>query len=324
MEFGYFLQDLMARGQTSFLAENWEATVKYFEALATALPEVARAHSTLCVAYAKLGKIDVAAAYCAKATTLEGAKVIDHLRFIDLTLRKDKLTPSDARQVDDSLNHLRAHAAQFPQARPGDTPKPASIGTAPETGDQLMAKMVAERRAARAGGAGAPGNDVAPVDVVAEAKPMHLPTEIELRACKLATLVGDDARLQTCVAALQGLKVDSRLLLPFIWARALLHHDEPAAQKILQDAKQLGLPDSVIGSMERDQNRAFGRTSRVLLWLLVAAAAAGLAAYALRRRKASQAAVLPTTGSPATDPVQEGHSSVQSAESVPHHPASSG
>jgi hypothetical protein len=287
LEFGYFLQDLMLRAQTAYQAENWPATVKYFEAMAIAVPDIARPHSTLCVAHAKLGNFDVARAFCWKATTLQGAKVIDHLRFVDLTLRRQKLDETNVVEIEESLKHLREHAAQHPQALPGDAPIQAAptsmLNRVPETGNELLQKVL-EERAARAGAGGAPAALPTPPAPDPSSKAMHLPTEIELRACKLAALTNNDVKLVACMEALRGYKVDERLLLPFAWARTLLHKDEARASELLEGARSLGLPAEVIGAMESDQARVFGRTRRLVMWLLGGLAVLGLVAFAVHRK----------------------------------------
>lgn len=307
LEFGYFLQDLMARTQLAQGAENWADVVKYSEALAIALPDMARPYSTLCVAYAKIGKIDAAQAYCARATNLPGAKVIDHLRFLDTTLRKEKLTQEDLDAAEASLNHLRGHVKEFPQSLPGDTATPAAAVQVPETGDDLMRKLVQQRRekrAAEAAASGAPPLPELPKEPATKEPSMFLPVEIELRACKLASLAGDDQKLTACMTALRGYKLDSRLLLPFTWAQALMHKDKVLAEQLLQEATGLGLPDEVLASMSRDQDRVFtSPVYRALRWLGAVLAILALAFYGVTRVRKRRAARAPSPqpAAPAAD-----------------------
>lgn len=292
LEFGYFLQDLMARAQVSQGAENWPDVVKYGEALAVALPDVARPFSMLCVAYAKVGKMEVAHAYCARATNLAGARVIDHLRFLDLTLRKEKLTQEDLDAAEASLNHLRGHAAQFPQSL-ADNATAAAPVQVPETGDELMRKLIQQRREKRAAEAAAAASSVPdlPKEPPSKEPPMFLPVEIELRACKLASLAGNDQKLTACMAALRGYKLDSRLLLPFTWAQALIHKDKVKAEQLMQEAKGLGIPDEVLASMSRDQDRVFvSPVYRALRWLAATLAILVLAFYGVTRARKRRAA----------------------------------
>jgi hypothetical protein len=292
LEFAYFLQDLLARAQMAYDIENWPDVVKYNEALATAVPDVARPFSTLCVAYAKLGKLDVAAAYCGKAVTLQGSRVYDHLRFLDLTLRKKKLTQEDLDALEASLNHLRGHAAQHPQAPPGERAMgqaPPSPERRPETGDELMQQLrnkIRQEQSTRPAEPGTATPETEPVEEETDrTSGIHLPTEIELRACKLAALIADDKKLAACVQALRSYKTDPRLLLPFSWTRALLHKDHTQAEALLQEARSLGLPKETLLAMENDQNHAFGRFGRRGLWMLGFAAGAAVIAGAVALRK---------------------------------------
>lgn len=297
LEFGYFLQDLMARAQVSLGAENWPDVVKYGEALAVALPDMARPFSMLCVAYAKIGKIEVAQAYCARATNLPGARVLDHLRFLDVTLRKEKLTQEDLDAAEASLNHLRGHAAQYPQSLPDAATAAASLQV-PETGDDLMKKLAQQRRekrAASAAASGAPPVPELPTEPAAKEPSMYLPIEIELRECKLAALAGNDQKLTACMTALRGHKLDSRLLLPFTWAQALMHKDKVLSEQLFQEAKGLGLPDEVLASMSRDQDRVFtSPVYRALRWLAAVLAILSLAFYGVTRARKRRAARVPS------------------------------
>src|SRR6187402_2203424 len=118
LEFANHLQDLIARADGAYRKKDYPQAAKYFEALAREVPDRASAFSRLCLIYAKLGRTEVAAANCAKATRLDGSKVHDHLRFIGLTLRKAELSEKDLKEVDASLVHLREYSAAHPQTHP--------------------------------------------------------------------------------------------------------------------------------------------------------------------------------------------------------------
>lgn len=300
MEFAYFLQDLLARAQMARDTDNWKDTVKYYEALAAAVPDIARPFSTLCVGYAKLGELAIAQAYCAKATTLRGARVFDHLRLIDLTLRKPQLTSEDVDTIGASLGHLRAHAQEHPQPTPGQAvpqADPWTPGKRPETGEEIkMALREEMRKAGELKETELPADEPAPRDAEEGAGNatggIFLPLEIELRACKLAALTGDDAGLTSCMQALQGYKVDQRLVLPFAWTHALQTKDHDKADELLEQAAGFGLSSDVLARMKADQRKVF--TPWLGLWKI--AAGVGLAALAiwglnkLWRRRARNAA----------------------------------
>lgn len=306
LEFGYFLQDLIARANTAYDAGNWSEAVKYYEAMAKAVPDVATAYSRLCVAYAKVDRQDLAIAHCAKATALPFAKVFDHLHYLDLLLRQPELSPADIASADASLKHLREHAAQHPQLPPGVQ------GGGASSEDELIAKVredVQQRRREReaagtASSAGAPAATAAPsasgapasVPQPASATPTetaakearapgrHLPTEIELLACKLASRIGDDQRLTSCIAALRENKANERLLLPFLWTQALNHRDEARANQLMKEAAGHGLPEATITAMQDEQDEVFGNFRRVWKYIAGFVVLIGLAAVAFSLR----------------------------------------
>jgi hypothetical protein len=110
LEFGYYLQDLVARAETSYLHKDWAKAARYYEALARIVPDRAIVFSRLCEVYADLGRADIGVANCNAAVHREGALVADHLRLVSLSLQLPKLSPKDVANVDASLAHLRSHA----------------------------------------------------------------------------------------------------------------------------------------------------------------------------------------------------------------------
>jgi hypothetical protein len=296
MEFGYFLQDLIARGNTAYSAENWNDAIKYYEAMAKAVPDAATSFSHLCVAYAKVEKLEAAAANCEKATTLQGAKVFDHLRFLDLTLRKSELTPQDIEAVEASLKQLREHVAKNPPPLPGEhATNPPQMR---EEEASLIAGVRDEIRKRRQADGQPQMQEATPKKEAIDEEEKHpsayLPVEIELRNCKFSALIGDDQRLSSCITALREFKVNERLVLPFSWAQALLHKDESQADKLLKEAGELGVSSSALRTMQDEQDKVFPHFKRYLRWGAVGligtiALLAGLCAIR-RRSSASNAA----------------------------------
>jgi hypothetical protein len=291
MEFGYFLQDLIARATAAYAASNWALAVKYYEAMAKAVPDTASAFSKLCVLYAKLEQQDVAIAYCAKATTLPGSKVFDHLHLVDLTLRKTQLTAGDVTTIEESLQHLRNHAAQHPQQPPG--PRVTTAPVDHQTSEAvLLENLRQDVRQKRGHQTSNDPSEAKTEDSVEKPLPgYYLPTEIELRTCKLAVLTADDGRLTACIAALREHKVNDRLLLPFSWAQALGHQDAQRADQLLKEAAGYGLPQETLDAMQDEQDRAFGSLGRIWKYIGggVLAALAALGAGLLLRQKLKKA-----------------------------------
>jgi hypothetical protein len=294
IEFGYFIQDLIARAEGAFEKKEWERSVKYYEALARAIPEAAVSYSRLCVGYAELGKVEVAAANCGRAVQLSGAKVLDHLRFVGLTLQKPVFTVKDAEDAEASLAHLRAHVAskappKVLRADAGATPSASGARSKEDIKRDFLA--LRERRALEDLGAREPEpkNDAA------------LATEVEVFACKVGIRLRDAARLERCLAALEEQKTNPALRLPFEWASALIRKDEARAAALLDRAKSHGLPASAIQAMQTEQESAFAsagirgvfRRSPMIpvLSLLGLLAVAGIGWFGVRRYRRRQSLV---------------------------------
>lgn len=251
MAFGGFLQDLIARAEGAFRAKAYATAVKYYEALARAVPQHALSFSRLCSSYAELGKLDIAAANCAKAVRLDGARVLDHFRLISLMLEEKKLSATDVGDIDASLAALRSHAADEEEKRKR-SPQPAAAPPAPpplgqKTLEQVKAEFEAERLESMSLGV--------PPKTAPAAK--DLPLEIEVLACRVGVRLNDAKRLDQCVKALDDRHANLRLVLPFKWARAVVNQDQAAAMGLLGQARQLHFPDATLEAMQAEQQRTF-------------------------------------------------------------------
>lgn len=292
LEFGNFLQDLVARAETAFREKKFADAVKYYEALAQAVPDRAISYSRLCSSYAGLGKVDLAAANCGKALGKDGARVYDHARFINLTLQKSTLSPSDVSAVDASLGHLRSHAASQPQAAAAQpsastAPAPATTAAVPAPAGspgsaarrEQLKEAFLKRRAERM------SEQLNDGDAKGPSQPaMHLPTEIEVLACRTAVRLREATRLEQCLKALRELKADPKLLLPFEWSQALITKDPERASALLDRARKAGLPETALAAMSAEQDKALasvGAAGFLKRWGLIAAAGAALLALVL-------------------------------------------
>jgi tetratricopeptide (TPR) repeat protein len=261
IEFAHFLQDLIARAEPAFRERKWDRAVKYYEAIARTVPDRAFPYSRLCSSYAELGKIEIAAANCQKAIRLDGARVADHLRMIELKLREKELSASDIEEVDASVAALRSHQAKIERRRAAAaasssaaSPAPAAAPAAlePKSKEQVQAEFEATIAARQA-----PQEKPVP-DNISTMKESDFPVEIEVLACRFAVRVGDPQRLQPCIDRLRALKVDEKLVLPFAWSLALFTKDQNAAEVLFQKAKGLGLPESTISAMRAEEQKVFG------------------------------------------------------------------
>lgn len=301
IEFAHFLQDLVSRAEGAFREHDWQQAVKYYEAVAIAVPDRAISFSRLCTAYGKLGQVDVGVANCAKALGLSGARVMDHIRFVDLTLQKRELTAENLADVEASLTHLREHVQATPQPPPPWDPevikrKAAEAKNPKRTVDPEQAKerlmrnhlaLQLKKHQEQNGGAEAKAPEAAPEMVI------HVPTEIELLTCRLAARQGDSERLSKCMDALRAFQLDDKLLFPFAWSKALIDKDGERAAALIEQAPGLGVTDETLASMVSEQEQVFVK-ARVLgllkrwglpaLVLVVVLAGALVTARILRRR----------------------------------------
>jgi hypothetical protein len=257
LEFGYYLQDLIARAEGGFEKKDWKRAAKYYEVLARLVPETALGFSRLCTAYAELGHVEIAAANCGRAIQLQGAVVYDHLRFVRLTLDKKNFTPRDAADAEASLTHLRVN---LPTATPSDqaasTAPPAPSAAAPAERSPEEVKAEFKRRFGV--GKTAASASAAPPKPPAPAKPtLILPLEIEVLACRLAVRMTDAKRLATCTDALKRVNAEERLILPFAWSKAIVQRDERSAEALLARAKELKFPEAALRAMSEEQDRSF-------------------------------------------------------------------
>lgn len=278
MEFSGFLQDLISRAEGAFEKKDYASSVKYYEALARTVPTHALPFSRLCIGYAELGKTSIAAANCAKALRLDGARVLDHFRFVTLLLKEKELEPSDIADIDASLKQLREHAEK--QAKKGATQAPAAPLPAPPTAsgsapsksiEQVKAELEQQRLESLSRGE-TPKAPPAMKD---------LPLEIDVLACRVGVRLNDAKRLDECASNLNARQANLRLTLPFDWARALVKKDQATARALLGEARRLHFPAATLRLMQAEQDKTLApRGAGNLLenyWLLTALAALGLA-----------------------------------------------
>lgn len=244
VEFGYYMQDLVARAEGGFKAKDYARAVKYFEVIARIVPEHALTFSRLCTSYAELGRPDVASANCARAIRLPGATIADHLHFIRYTLDKPKFTATDAADIDASLAHLREKKADLWTPPVNSAAAAPSNSAAPSTPDQ---KGTDAAKSAL--------THLSEADAKTAAPPPNLRLQIETLACRLAVRLEDAKRLNACVDALKSSGADPRLVLSFDWSRALVTGDRKSADALLDQARTLKMPDSALAAMEAEQDR---------------------------------------------------------------------
>jgi tetratricopeptide (TPR) repeat protein len=112
LQFGYYLQDLGAMAAKADQADDPAKAVKYWRALAVAVPDRAIGFSKACANYEALRERAKGLPICARALELEGSTVEDHLRFARMALSGSApLPPNELAMLDASIAHLRLDAA---------------------------------------------------------------------------------------------------------------------------------------------------------------------------------------------------------------------
>ncbi len=107
VEFGYYLQDLLARAEAATKKNDHQRAIKYYRALASALPEHAQGWSLLCGAYERAHDRERALRACKYALDREGAELKDYHRYVDLLVAKpDDLDGEERGELDAVLAHL--------------------------------------------------------------------------------------------------------------------------------------------------------------------------------------------------------------------------
>lgn len=108
LEFGYLIQDLLARGEAAHKEKNYAAEVKYYRAVAKAVPDAARSWSMLCAAYRLVNERAKAAQSCKYATEREGTQLKDFVLYVSLMLEKrEPLAPDEEADLRGVVAHLQ-------------------------------------------------------------------------------------------------------------------------------------------------------------------------------------------------------------------------
>lgn len=107
MEFGYYLQDLIARADVAKKKHDNSAVVRYDRALAKAVPDQAKVWGQLCEAYQAVNDRDRAIKACRYAVDRKGVELQDYVRYVGLIVSKpDDLTREERDELTQVLNHL--------------------------------------------------------------------------------------------------------------------------------------------------------------------------------------------------------------------------
>jgi hypothetical protein len=109
LEFGYWLQELLERGQKALKDHDPPRAAKYFLAIAKGVPTKATGFGKVCEAYEAGGERAKAIAACNEAMARQGARLEDSVRYVRLVLQKDAApTTAELKDIQGVLDHLRA------------------------------------------------------------------------------------------------------------------------------------------------------------------------------------------------------------------------
>ncbi|MDP8999680.1 MAG: hypothetical protein M3O46_06170 [Myxococcota bacterium] len=108
LQFGYWLQDVTARALKASNAGDHETAIKFFKALAKAVPDRAIAFGKLCTEYAAIGQRDNAIVACSEALLREGVLLGDYAQYVHVVLDKSgPLNDKEIAALTDVVKHVR-------------------------------------------------------------------------------------------------------------------------------------------------------------------------------------------------------------------------
>jgi hypothetical protein len=108
LEFGYFLQDLLERAAHAQKALDYDGVIRYYRAVAKAVPDSAKGWSKLCEAYETAKDRDRAIRACKYAIDRRGVELQDYLRYVRLILSGPApLADSEQAELNAVFQHLQ-------------------------------------------------------------------------------------------------------------------------------------------------------------------------------------------------------------------------
>jgi len=117
LQFGYWLQDVALKGEIASKHKDYPAAVKYYRAMAKAVPDRAISFSKLCEAYEAAGDSEKAIASCGSALLVQGVKQGDYARYVHLVLaRPGPINKKDEETLTGVIDNLKADPNAHPLA----------------------------------------------------------------------------------------------------------------------------------------------------------------------------------------------------------------
>jgi tetratricopeptide (TPR) repeat protein len=108
LEYGYFIMDLSDRADRALQRGDHASAVKYWLAVAKAVPDKSVGYTKACESYEALGAWEQAVGACKAALQRDGVLVKDYARFVTLVLqKKTPLEMAEIQDLDKLLDRLR-------------------------------------------------------------------------------------------------------------------------------------------------------------------------------------------------------------------------
>jgi hypothetical protein len=113
LEFGYFLQDLLENAEQARHNNDFQAVIRFYRALAKAVPDNAKGWSKLCEAYEIVKDRERAIRACRYALERPAVEFQDYARYVHLVLaKKGDLERAELSDLNAVLNHLEKQGSQ--------------------------------------------------------------------------------------------------------------------------------------------------------------------------------------------------------------------
>jgi len=107
LEYGYFIQDLLEKADQAQKNKEYDAVVRYYRAVAKAVPESAKGWSKLCEAYERVHDRERAIVACRYAIDRPSVEVHDYVRYVHLIIAQSApLDAKERQEIDAVLTHL--------------------------------------------------------------------------------------------------------------------------------------------------------------------------------------------------------------------------
>jgi len=139
LHMGYWVMLVSDRAEAAMARGDHAAAVKYFRALAKAVPERSVSFAKICAAYDAMGDWDNAVTNCKTALGKAGVKLDDYVHFVRLVLAKPKaLGSAEIADLDASIAHLEVELGKTrPAAAATETGQPRDAA-----GSQLLVQQL--------------------------------------------------------------------------------------------------------------------------------------------------------------------------------------